>query len=78
MTAVKKLFYICGKALSQLWKSFTTTVLKLLSRMIYMTNQREMNKKLGRTVVGGRRGEVKKINFVGLRSGKCLVNDYLC
>ena len=33
--------------------------------MIYITNQREMNKKLGRTVVGGRRGEVKKINFVG-------------
>lgn len=78
MTAVKKLFYICSKALSQLWKSFTTTVLKLLPRMIYMTNQREMNKKLGRTVVGARRGEVKKINFVGLRSGKCLVNDYLC
>lgn len=46
--------------------------------MIYITNQREMNKKLGRTVVGARRGEVKKINFVGLRSGKCLVNDYLC
>lgn len=65
MTAVKKLFDICGKALSQLWKSFTTTVLKLLSRMIYMTNQREMNKKLGRTAVGGRRGEMKKINFVG-------------
>lgn len=33
--------------------------------MIYMTNQREMNKKLGRTAVVGRRGEVKKINFVG-------------
>lgn len=46
--------------------------------MIYMTNQREMNKKLGRTVVGGRRGEIKKINFVGFGSSKCLVNDYLC
>lgn len=33
--------------------------------MINMTNQREMNKKIGRTVVGGRRGEIKKINFVG-------------
>lgn len=78
MTAVKKLFHICGKALSQLWKIFTTTVLKLLPRMIYMTNQREMNKKLGRTAVVGRREEMKKINFVGFGSGKCLVNDYLC
>ena len=65
MTAVKKLFDIYGKALSHIWKSFTITVIKLLPRMIYMTNQREMNKKIGRTVVGGRRGEVKKINFVG-------------
>lgn len=48
-----------------MWKSFTTTVIKLLSRMIYITNQREMNKKLGRTVVGGRKEEMKKINFVG-------------
>ena len=46
--------------------------------MIYITNQREINKKLGRIVVGARQEEMKKINFVGLGSGKCLVNDYLC
>ena len=44
LTAVKKLFHICDKALAQLSKSFTTTVLKLESNRIFTICRQDMKK----------------------------------
>ena len=33
---MKKLYHICQKALAHIWKSFTTTVKQLKSRIIYI------------------------------------------